>query len=173
MFLALETERLYFRRYTTDDFPFLKGLLTDPKVVRFIGSGKTKTEDEADRFFQWIVSSYETEHATGLMLAVEKANDRPIGHVGIVPQKIEGRPVNEVGYWISREEWGKGFATEAASAFLHYGLETLNNRRLVSIIQPGNHASIKVAEKIGMCYECDLLYKGQPVSLYVCEKQRG
>jgi RimJ/RimL family protein N-acetyltransferase len=166
----LESERLLFRKYAPSDFHFLESMLTNPEVVRFIGNGETKTKTEAVKFMEWIFSTYQQEAGTGLMLAVSKADGRFIGHVGLVPQNIEGSPEIEVGYWIAREHWGNGFATEAASAFVNYGINVLGLRRLVSLIQPANTASIGVAKKIGMRFERELIYKSRHVSLYSFDK---
>jgi [ribosomal protein S5]-alanine N-acetyltransferase len=59
----------------------------------------------------------------------------------------------EVAYTIAREYWGQGLATEAAQAILQYGFEKLHLARLVSLIEPENIASQRVAGKIGMTFE--------------------
>jgi len=59
----------------------------------------------------------------------------------------------EVAYTIAREYWGQGLATEAAQAILQYGFKTLNLSRIVSLIDPDNGASQRVAEKMGMTFE--------------------
>ena len=59
----------------------------------------------------------------------------------------------EVAYTIAQEYWGQGLATEAAQAILQYGFEKLKLSRLICVIEEGNIASQKVAEKIGMKFE--------------------
>jgi ribosomal-protein-alanine N-acetyltransferase len=59
----------------------------------------------------------------------------------------------EVAYTIASEYWGQGLATEAALAILNHGFEKLHLARMVSLIEPENIASQRVAEKIGMAFE--------------------
>jgi RimJ/RimL family protein N-acetyltransferase len=162
----LDTKRLMFRRYTYDDLDFLASLLADPNMVRYIGNGVTRTREEAVSFLEWILGHYEDKRGTGLMLAIRKEDSLPIGHVGLVPQRIEDKDEIEVGYWIARNHWGQGLATEAASAFLRYGQEKLGLNRMVSLIQPGNLASIAVAQKIGMRLERMVHFRTREVCLY-------
>ena len=59
----------------------------------------------------------------------------------------------ELGYWIGAPYWRKGFATEAASAALAFGFETLRLNRIYAHHFAGNTASQRVLEKIGMRHE--------------------
>jgi ribosomal-protein-alanine N-acetyltransferase len=59
----------------------------------------------------------------------------------------------ELGYWIGVPFWGKGFATEAASASVAFGFETLHLHRIYAHHFSGNIASKRVLEKIGMLRE--------------------
>jgi RimJ/RimL family protein N-acetyltransferase len=56
----------------------------------------------------------------------------------------------EIGYRIRRDNWGEGYATEVARAWLDYGFSFLGLNRVVAMIQPENHRSVRVAENIGM-----------------------
>ncbi|MCM3225261.1 GNAT family N-acetyltransferase [Terribacillus saccharophilus] len=146
----IETDRLLIRPYTMEDMPFLESLVSDPRVVRFIGNGKPRTKEGARLFFNWNLSHMKEDHQFGLQVLVEKASGDPIGHAGLVPQDIDGVTELEVGYWIIPACWGKGFATEAAAAFRDIALELLNEDRIIALIYPDNTASCRVAEKLGM-----------------------
>jgi RimJ/RimL family protein N-acetyltransferase len=67
--------------------------------------------------------------------------DKVVGNVG----SFERDGVREVGYWIARDFWGKGIATEALSQFLPYDDE----RPLVARVAKHNPASVRVLEKCG------------------------
>ena len=56
----------------------------------------------------------------------------------------------EIGWRLSHDQWGKGYATEAAKAALSYGFETLHLPEIVAFALPNNLPSIHVMEKIGM-----------------------
>lgn len=133
--------------------------------MRFIGEGRPWTDEEVDGRLERFIARYR-ESGKSLLVAMSKANDRPVGHAGLVQQDIEGAPELEVGYWIARPFWGQGYATEAATFWRDYGWRVLRERRLVALIQPGNYASMKVADKIGMELERSVQFSGREVGLW-------
>ena len=109
----METERLQFRCYKNDDFPFFASLWADPDVVQFIGKGVTRSSEEAQKSFQeWLLPGY--REGRGLYLILHKETEQPIGHAGVVQQAIDGKKEFEIGYWLAKEYWGNGYAAEAA-----------------------------------------------------------
>ncbi|RWZ58600.1 N-acetyltransferase [Halobacillus fulvus] len=164
--MKIETQRLRIRKYTEKDFDFLYHLLSDPEMVRYIGQGQTKDEKGTQQFLNWIYGTYEYGLGRGLMVLEHKTDRTPIGHAGLVPQLIDGMEELEIGYWISRDHWGNGYATEAAKALKDYAVIELEERRLVSLIQAGNLASIHVASKLGMELERKMFLNDRKVYLY-------
>lgn len=147
----IETDRLLLRPYTEGDLDFYAGLWANPNIVRYIGKGKTKTFAEAnDSLGHWI-SEY--EYGFGLQAVKLKAEDKLIGHAGLVRQTIEGKGEIEIGYWLLPDYWGRGLAKESAIALREYGLEEKGLSKLISLINPNNPASIFVAKKAGLSYE--------------------
>ena len=59
-------------------------------------------------------------------------------------------PAVEVGWRLGSASWGRGYATEAARASVAFGFERLGRRSVVSVVEPGNARSLRVAEKLGM-----------------------
>ncbi len=59
----------------------------------------------------------------------------------------------ELGYWIGRPFWGRGYATEAARAVLRFGFEELGLARVTARCLERNAASYRVLEKVGMRFE--------------------
>ncbi|MRG85935.1 GNAT family N-acetyltransferase [Salinibacillus xinjiangensis] len=141
-------------------------LLSDPEVVRFIGNGKTKDKSGGEDFLNWIYNTYKVGEHFGLMVLVHKEDHIPIGHAGLVPQTINGKDEIEIGYWIAREYWGKGYATEAAKALLDYGRKHLLKERFIALIQPDNLASLHVARKLGMQLDKEVVLGGQDVKVF-------
>lgn len=164
--MPITSERLLFRPYNDNDFEFLMSLLSDPEVVKFIGNGKTKDINSGKDFLNWIYSTYEFGEDMGLLVLVNKEDRTLVGHAGLVPQTIEGNEEIEIGYWISRKYWGKGYATESAKTLLEYGNKLLDRQRFIALIQPDNVASIKVAKKIGMELDKKIVIGGQDVQVY-------
>jgi RimJ/RimL family protein N-acetyltransferase len=70
---------------------------------------------------------------------------------------------------LGREHWGRGYATEAASAMRDHALGELGLRRVIALIQHGNAASKRVAARLGMAYERDVEFHDRPVELYSLE----
>ena len=164
--MKLHSERLLFRPYNDEDFEFLVSLLSDPEMVRFIGNGQTRDRNGAKKFLERIYTTYEGGPDRGLMVLMRKDDNIPIGHAGLVPQTIDGVEEMEIGYWIAREHWGQGYATEAAKALLDHGIRRFGKQRFISLIQPRNLASRQVANKIGMKIEKEIVLLGQDVYVY-------
>ncbi|MFF2754708.1 GNAT family N-acetyltransferase [Psychrobacillus sp. NPDC058041] len=169
--MEFTSERLLYRSYTQADFEFLFSMLSDPEMVRYIGSGNIRDEQGAKAFLDWIYSHYQMNKEYGLKVIVRKEDNVAVGHAGIVPQNINGKNELEIGYWIAKEFWGNGYASEAAKAFIDRGENQLGINRFISLIQSKNQASRKIASKNGMKLEEQVLLKGKDVCIYsyVCK----
>jgi RimJ/RimL family protein N-acetyltransferase len=166
MSLLIETERLRFRPYKEKDLPFLISLCSDPQVMRYIG--KVKTPEETEEMLQkWLNAQ---KGGMGICLAIDRKSGEKVGHSGVIEQIVDGRIEAEIGYWLLPKYWGKGLGTEMAAAFRDYAFETLKLHRLISIIQPGNKASIKVARKIGMEKEKETVFRMTLVHIYAIKR---
>ncbi len=161
----MQTERLKFRPYTTEDFSFFASLWADPDVVRFIGKGVTRSEEEARKSFdEWLLPGY--RDGRGLFLMEHRESLHPVGHAGIVQQTIDGKKEFEIGYWLAKEYWGNGYATEAAIYFKNYAVQELGITRLICLIQPNHKKSITVASRIGMILQKESTFNTIPVDVY-------
>ena len=78
---------------------------------------------------------------------LERESGRWIGRIG--PWRPEGWPSGEVAWTLVREAWGKGYATEAATAALDFVFETLGWPDVIHAIVRANIASIRLAERVG------------------------
>jgi hypothetical protein len=78
----------------------------------------------------------------------------------------------EIGWILARRHWRQGYATEAALALRDWAFRELGIPRLISLIHPLNHASVRVAEKIGERYEQQVTTgAGNPALLYAAEAE--
>ena len=66
---------------------------------------------------------------------------------------------------------GQGLVTEGATAALHYGFEEIGLARIISIIQPANDASLRVAEKAGLSPRGETLWRGRNVAWYAIDRR--
>jgi [ribosomal protein S5]-alanine N-acetyltransferase len=164
---VLETPRLVFRPLTPEDADDLAALYADPEVMfHFDG---TRTREYAAREIEECQALYESV-GYHLWATIYKEDNRFIGRCGLWAMVVEGRPEVEVAYMLARSYWGQGLGTEAARAIKEYGFTTYGFPRLISLIDPRNRASIRVAEKNGMRYVKDVFHNGYVDRLYAVEK---
>ena len=107
----------------------------------------------------------------GLWATIHKETNKFIGRCGLLPWVIDGRQEVEVAYLLAKEYWGKGLGTEAAQGILNYGFSQLHLSRLICLVEHGNVASIRVAEKIGMSFEREGKDEKGPFLLYSIDQK--
>lgn len=163
----IETERLVLRRLTLDDLDDMAALYADPEVMRFFDGPRTR-----ERAREVIIKSLHLYESLGYYFwaTIHRADNRFIGRCGLLPQVVDGVEECEVAYMIARAYWGRGLATEAARAIKEYGFATYDFPRLISVIAPGNHASVRVAEKNGMRYVTDAEVDGYLDMIYAVDR---
>ncbi len=149
MFL-LETKRLIIRPWEPRDRAEFSVMARDPEVMRFVHRGEPYSEEEIDGFLARQAGNLASSGVCmGAM--VEKKTKRVIGVAGTQP--LGRTPDFEIGWWLVRDQWGHGYATEAGAAAMKHVFETLDKPRAVAIIDPGNDASVAVAKRLGMTYD--------------------
>jgi RimJ/RimL family protein N-acetyltransferase len=152
---VIETGRLVLRRLSPDHAAFILGLLNEPSFIKFVGDKGVRTIDDARAYIEnGPVASY-GRFGFGLYLVELKGRGHedsiPIGICGLV--KRDGLEDPDIGFAFLPPYWSKGYAVEAAAAVLAYGRTTLGLPRIVAIANPGNVASMRVLEKIGLRFD--------------------
>ena len=150
--LILETRRLSLRHLRPEDEDALFALYRDPEIRRYFPDG-TRSLDETREEIQWFLHGHPRHPELGLWATVERASGALLGRCGLLPWKIDGTDEVELAYLINKSHWGQGLATEAAHAIVQYAKTDLKLDRLICLITPGNAASARVAEKVGMRFE--------------------
>lgn len=168
MTTLIETERLLFRPLTLADTDDLAALYADPETMRFFDGPRTRAEAQTE-----IEESLDWYERLGYYFwaTVHKADGRFIGRCGLLPQVIDDQQEAEVAYMIARPFWNQGLGTEAARAIKEYGFRRCGFPCLILIIDPGNLASQRVAEKNGMQHVKDIEFEGHPCRLYAIERE--
>ena len=141
---TLETARLILRPPCEDDLEPLSTFLGDPVATLHIGGPKPRSL--AWRLLATVAGAW-AMRGFGMFAAIEKDTGRWIGQLG--PWRPADWPGNEVGWTFAREAWGKGYATEAATAAMDWAFDTLDWTDVIHTIAPANAASIAVAERLG------------------------
>jgi ribosomal-protein-alanine N-acetyltransferase len=144
----LETKRLVFRRLTTDDAAFILEVLNDPLFHRFIGDKGIRTVEGARGYIATGPLVSYAQHGFGLFHVSLKDSGAPIGMCGLLKRDVLEDV--DVGFAYLPQFSGKGFATEAALATMHYGRTVHGLTRIVAITAPDNEASQNVLRKIGL-----------------------
>lgn len=155
--IVFETDRLVLRHMVPGDLDALFAVLGDPVTMKYYPSAFHR--DDVTRWIEWCIDSYE-KNGYGLYAMVLKKTNAVIGDCGHARQEVDGKTEIEIGYHVLREHWGQGYATEAARGAVAYGFDTLCAKRLISLIRPENTASRRVAEKVRMKIDREILRKG-------------
>lgn len=145
----IETSRLSFRNWRERDYRQYASISADDKVMRFLGGAQTDAESREDAdYFKHLGLSGPT-----YWVLERKADKEFIGFCGILAVEESDSPVAgewEIGWRLCSDAWGEGYAFEAASAVVSAAFETWSVDKIVSRIHPGNVASRRLAERLGM-----------------------
>ncbi len=164
----LETTRLILRRLTPDDADAIFAIIGDPVAMKHYT--QTFTPEDAVEWVDRNLRRYEND-GCGMLAVLLKSSGEMIGDCGIAQQMVEGELMLEVGYHFRRDQWGHGYATEAARACMDYAFRELGAERIVSLIRPENEPSRRVAERNGMSVEKQVMHAGLPHLLYVMTRE--
>ncbi len=164
---VLETARLRLRHLTRHDVDALGEVLGDARGM--VHYPAPFDRDMTMRWIEWNLELYRT-HGYGLWAVVLKADGSLIGDCGLTVQEVEGARDVEIGYHIARAMRGQGLATEAARACRDYAFDRLGLNRLIAIIDPRNAASRRVAEKLGMTLEKQVVKEARPQLVYALSR---
>ncbi len=166
---SVDTARLLLRVPVLADAEALMGIIWDPEVVERKqvtlidppGGLDLAIKNSGDMIRQWQVRGY------GQWCVVEKATGQVIGCVGFY-HPPRPWPGVDLGWVIHRSRWGHGFATEAATAALAWLWQFTTVERVISLIAPEDHRSIRIATKIGERFERTEVdpVNGDPCHLY-------
>ncbi len=147
--IDIQTPRLLLRQWRESDFePFIR-LNADPVVMEYFESVRTPEESLAQiaRIMTNIV-----KYGYGFFAVERKDTGQFIGFTGLTNAPFESwfTPCIEIGWRLSKEHWGQGFASEAAAACLEFGFDKLDAGQIYSFTSIHNSRSEQVMSRIGM-----------------------
>jgi RimJ/RimL family protein N-acetyltransferase len=162
--LLLETDRLIMRPHVREDFNDSCAMWSDHEVIRFIGGQPFSREEVWARLLRnaghWALLGF------GYWVVREKETGRFLGEVGFadlqrqIEPPLDGTP--EIGWALTPAAHGKGYATEAVRAALHWADAQWPAADTACIIAPENTPSLRVAQKCGYVEWLRGAYKGKP-----------
>jgi RimJ/RimL family protein N-acetyltransferase len=145
----LETNRLGFRNWKEEDrIPFYE-MNSNPEVMKYFS--KILNVNESNELYDKIVNKLEL-NPYGFWAVEKKEDSQFIGFIGLSDVSFVSSftPCVEIGCRILPFYWGRGFATEGATACLQYSFEILNLEKVFSFTSLQNQKSESVMKKIGM-----------------------
>ena len=145
----LHTERLLLRRWRAADLEPFAAMNADPEVMEHFPA--TLTLEQSRTSIERIEACFE---ANGYgFWAVELLGEVPfIGFLGLSPvdRDMPFAPAVEIGWRLTREHWGHGYATEGASAVTRFAFQDLRLAEILAFTATGNLRSRRVMERLGM-----------------------
>jgi ribosomal-protein-alanine N-acetyltransferase len=160
------TPRLIAERLTAAHRSELRRMHVDPVTMAFLGG--LRTEEQTDDYLVKNLAHWD-RYGFGLWILrsrEEGADDEPVGRCVLRHAEIEGVDEIEVGYSFYPPHWGRGLATEIASACVAFARDELRLAGLVALTDPANAASQHVLRKVGLSYDRDVVWQGLPSSLF-------
>ena len=148
---TLDTARLRLRAFTLDDAPDVRRYVSDRDVAAMtLSIPHPYPEDGAEKWISTHAAKY-AESELASFAITERESDALVGAIGLHPEPAHGRA--ELGYWIGKPFWGRGYATEAARAVIAFGFESVGLNKIHAAVFIKNPASDRVIRKLGMKWE--------------------
>lgn len=147
MFPILETERLILREITEADTAGIFACFSNEEVTKYYGQEPLKNKEEAKGFVAFFAQSYRDKR--GIRWGIElKSTGEFIGSIGFNALSLKHKRA-EIGYELHQDYWRKGYATEAITKVLEYGLNDLGLTRIGAVVFVENIASNQLLLSLG------------------------
>lgn len=147
--VSLTGRAVTLREFRKDDAADALAVMGDDTVTRWLSFDSRDLAGTTELINAAIERARQVPR-TEYYLAVTLADDRLIGFVRL---GFNGVQAAKLGYAISADQWGHGYATDAARTMITFGFDTLGLHRISAAIGPDNAASIAIAKRLGMVYE--------------------
>jgi ribosomal-protein-alanine N-acetyltransferase len=167
--MILETERLILDTWQSGDWSEFRPIATDVEVMRYITGGVPWSDEKIQSFVDCQVEMYRTRGFCRWKL-LEKPSMNLVGFCGAGFWRDALDP--EIGWWLARSCWGRGLASEASMLALRDAFERVRLDRLISVAMPGNKASRRVMEKLGLELDCEFESQGVRLVRYAIDRAR-
>jgi RimJ/RimL family protein N-acetyltransferase len=136
---VIRTPRLVLRRVRPEeDFAGMHAVLSDPDAMAYWA---TPPHDSEDQTREWLAAMAETP--------VHEGDDLIIEYQGRVVGKAGFYRFPDIGYILAPDLWGQGLVAEALAPIIARAFEVAGLERITADVDPRNHASIRLLEKLG------------------------
>lgn len=145
--VEIKTERLLLRQWRDEDLGQLVDMNRDPRVMEFIGP--ILSDDQSRAMMERARKSWH-ERGYGRFAVELLETGSVIGFIGLASTRINAHftPAVEIGWRLSTQYWGRGYATEGASAVTEHSFKNYELTEIVSFTSAQNLRSRRVMERI-------------------------
>jgi len=160
------TTRLLAERLRPHHRDEVRRMHRDGAVMALLGG--VRSEDQTAAYFARNLRHCD-DHGFGLWILRERSGEGggdPIGRAVLRHVLVEDVDELEVGYAFYQPYWGRGLATEVATACVGFAERALNLSSVVGVTSPANRASQQVLGNVGLVYEREFTQDGERSSLF-------
>lgn len=161
----LETQRLILRPFQMSDVKPSYEMNLDPEVTKYTGDGGVVSFKEIERRIVEDVMGDYKKFGYGRLAVELKDENTFIGFCGL--KFVQELREVDLGFRFMKKFWGKGYATESATACISFGFEALALKRIVGLVIPQNIGSVNVLTKLGFRFEKNIVEDGMLIDQYV------
>ena len=161
MTIQFESDHLLYRPIAISDAEALFELDSNPNVHQYLGNHPVTSIDEVYGYIGSIQQQY-IDNGIGRFAVVLKATNEVIGWAGLkFITEPENNHVNfyDLGYRLQEKHWRKGYALEAAKAWLDYGFNQMNIQTMYASAHVDNVGSNTILQRIGMQQTSQFYYE--------------
>ena len=163
----LQTARLILRPFGENDVDLMAELMANSDFMRF--SLGVYSREQTAAFIEKVIG-WQRDGLPSQFALITRSNGTLAGYCGFFHQVVDEIEEIEIGYRLHPAYWNQGLATEAATAVRDHAFRDLKLPRAISLIHPGNIASRRVAEKIGMTHEKETVFRGFPTMVFAISR---
>ena len=144
------TDRLVLRKWKIEDAEAMFKYASDKAISNPCGWKTHQSLEESQK----VVDDFIANHPYNFAICLKEDEDNPIGCIELMANSklIQGEGELELGYWLGKPFWGRGYMPEACKAIIKYGFEELNLNTIWCSYYEGNNQSKRVQEKLGFEY---------------------
>jgi RimJ/RimL family protein N-acetyltransferase len=164
--IIFETKRLLVRTYTKEDEDHFFALNGNEDVMRYIRP--VKTRDQCHEFLLEVIAYAENEKIFGRWAVENKETNQVVGSFGVIP--VEGKNQMQLGYALTPENWGHGYATELTRAGLEYIFTKTSIDPIYAYTESRNVLSKKVLLKTGFMPNGENTEDGKRIAGFILSK---
>lgn len=147
----IETGRLRLRHLELRDAAFFMRQVNEPSWLANIGERNIRSIEDAERYLDTVTFPSYARFGFGMYVVEQKDDGTPVGLCGLVKRDL--LPAPDIGFALLENQWGQGFAREAASATLRYARDALGIARVLGITTPANDRSGRLLFGLGFVRE--------------------